>query len=116
MEILILLFLMAVVVPEMIFLKDWADERKIPFDIATLVENKDLKRDIMRDFEHLQKENELQGFEGIKDILINKFDFTPDNDLTTPTMKLKRQQLKKHFENELTSLYKENGVEIPKEK
>jgi len=106
-------FLVAVIVPEPVCLKEWAEAKTIPFDPASLVQNPELKEAILQDFTNLHKENHLQGFEAIKDIIVSKTDFNPENDLTTPTMKLKRPQLKKAFQDQFVSLYKVKGVEIP---
>ena len=53
------------------------------------------------------RKNGLKGFEVIKKIILFKEGFTIENNLITPTLKLKRHNLKKRFNNEILELYKE---------
>jgi len=108
-------FLIAVVVLEPSFISDWAENRKVAFDMIALSQSKELKNAILDDFSHLLRENDLQGFEAIKDIIISNTEFTPDNELCTPTMKIKRPQLKAHFKDQITATYKANGIDLPQQ-
>ena len=47
------------------------------------------------------------GFEISKKIYLAKEPFSIENQLMTPTMKLRRQIAKKYFEKEIEQLYKE---------
>jgi len=48
----------------------------------------------------------LQGFEKLKAVYIATEPFTVENDLLTPTLKLKRSEAAKAFRNEIDELYK----------
>ncbi len=47
----------------------------------------------------------LSGLERIKKVHLTLTAFTPENGLVTPTMKIKRYNIQKHFERELHELY-----------
>lgn len=47
----------------------------------------------------------LQGFELVKAIHTDCVQFTVDNDLMTPTFKLKRAQLQKYYQTQLDLMY-----------
>ena len=70
-------------------------------------ENPELKKEIMRDLEKMGRDAEFKGFEIIKKVYLTNELFTIDNDLLTPTMKLKRHETKKRYITEIQNLYKE---------
>ena len=51
----------------------------------------------------------LKGFEIIKKVHLTAEEFTVDNDLITPSFKLKRPQLKKQFKQTIDKMYKDLG-------
>jgi long-chain acyl-CoA synthetase len=51
------------------------------------------------------KANDFKGFEIIKKIFLFKDEFTIENDLVTPTLKVKRHNAKKFFEKEIEDMY-----------
>lgn len=51
------------------------------------------------------KSNDLKGFEQVKKIFITPEEFTVENDLLTPTFKLKREVAKKKFQKEIDAMY-----------
>lgn len=53
------------------------------------------------------KANQLRGFEFIKKVHLTATPFSVDNDLLTPTFKLKRPQAQKAFSDDLAELYKD---------
>jgi long-chain acyl-CoA synthetase len=60
----------------------------------------------MKDLDHIAERKKLQGFEKIKGIILATDPFTVENDLLTPTLKLKRSEAVKAFRKEIDSLYK----------
>jgi long-chain acyl-CoA synthetase len=48
----------------------------------------------------------LAGFEIAKSVHLITEPFSVDNDLLTPTFKLKRHHAKKHFKTEIANMYK----------
>jgi long-chain acyl-CoA synthetase len=53
----------------------------------------------------LAKSKGLHGFETPKSIYLEAEQFSAENGLTTPTFKLKRQQLRDHYEKEIDDMY-----------
>ena len=53
----------------------------------------------------LAAENKFNSLEKIKHVLLTLDLFTQENDLLTPTMKIKRNIAKKVFEKEIQQLY-----------
>ena len=71
-------------------------------------ENEELKKDILKDLETLGRKADLKGFEIIKKIYLSPEPFTVENDLCTPTMKVRRHIAKKYFANKIKELYNSN--------
>ncbi|KAE9240000.1 hypothetical protein PF002_g9982 [Phytophthora fragariae] len=67
----------------------------------------ELKADITREMERLATEYKLFGFERVKKFHVHSEQFTPENDFATPTFKLKRPLIVKHFSPELEGMYTE---------
>ena len=51
------------------------------------------------------KENDLKGFEQIRAIHLTSEEFTVENDLLTPTFKLKREIARKVYSNQIDEMY-----------
>jgi long-chain acyl-CoA synthetase len=76
-------------------------------NVAQYYNNPELKGEILKDLEKLGRENEFKGFEIIKKVYLTDEMFTIENDLLTPTMKLKRHEAKKRYLTEIKNLYSE---------
>jgi len=59
-------------------------------DAAEVCKDEGFKKEIMADLARLAKENNLSGLEKPKDIFVSIDPFSIDNDMLTPTFKLKR--------------------------
>lgn len=89
-------FLVAMIVAEESGVLAWAKEHKLEEkSFLTLCESEELKTAIKEDFARLMKENGLKGFERIVDFKVLADPWTVENDLLTPTFKLKRVCVKK---------------------
>ncbi|CAG8530024.1 11547_t:CDS:2 [Paraglomus brasilianum] len=53
------------------------------------------------------KQNDLKGFENVKKIYLCSEPFSVQNDLFTPTFKLKRHQAKQRFQSQINAMYAE---------
>ena len=124
--------LVAVVVPDATWLAEVAKREKWDNDVAQKTsqigskthrdwfENmvkqhgSEIKQLIKQDMKQ-NGENGLKGFEKVKDILLESeigellTGFTVEKDLLTPSMKLKRPMLLKHYVDQLKQLYADNG-------
>jgi long-chain acyl-CoA synthetase len=72
---------------------------------AEICQSAKVKEAIMKDIVKLSKENGLQGFEAVKAIHLEASPFSVENDLMTPTFKLKRQKVRDRYEKEIETLY-----------
>ena len=68
-------------------------------------ENEDLKKEIVKELDTFGRKNDLKGFELPKKIHLSKERFTEDNQIVTPTMKIRRHIAKKYFEKEIKKMY-----------
>lgn len=101
--------LVAIVVPDEEVVKQWADECGDEslggLNFQALCKTEALKAAIMKDIETLAKRNGLHGFEIPRAIYLEPEHFTAENGLATPTFKLKRPQLKNHYQRQIDEMY-----------
>lgn len=101
-------FLVAVVVPSkqecVNFLKAKGVEASMD-NIEDHYDNKELVGDILKEMETLGRGSGLKGFEIIKKVHLTKDTFTIENEMLTPTMKLRRNDAKKKFLDVIKKLY-----------
>ncbi|CAG7734013.1 unnamed protein product [Allacma fusca] len=95
----------AVVVPDVETVKEWALENDIPGTLSVLCNDERIKAMIMEDLIQLGKESGLKSFEQVKDIYLHPDPFSVQNGLLTPTLKSKRPQLKAYFKPQLEDMY-----------
>uniref|UniRef100_A0A0B7ANZ2 Long-chain-fatty-acid--CoA ligase n=1 Tax=Arion vulgaris TaxID=1028688 RepID=A0A0B7ANZ2_9EUPU len=100
--------LMAVVVPDVLYLEKWARNAGFPSNIEDFCRHKDAKDTILKDLLAQGKKAKLQSFEQVKDIYLETEMFTVENDLLTPTLKNKRPALRNKYKNIITELYAKN--------
>ena len=60
---------------------------------------------ILMDLEIVGKKGDLKGFELVKKIFLSKEGFTIENNLMTPTLKIKNYEVKKRFQKEIDDMY-----------
>ena len=70
-------------------------------------DDKDLKDEIIKVMDKFGREKNLVGFELPKKIFLTKEPFSIENQIMTPTMKLRRHIAKKIFEKQINELYNE---------
>jgi long-chain acyl-CoA synthetase len=108
-------FAVALVYPELNecieFLKKNKKLDKINYDkinVNDLYGNKIMEKEILNDINIVGKEFGLKGFEIPKKIRIIKEPFSLENNLMTPTLKLKRKNIKDRYNNSIKNLYNED--------
>jgi long-chain acyl-CoA synthetase len=101
--------LVAVVVPDEEVALKWAADSGDPslagLDFKSLCGNNSLHSTIMKEIKRLAKKNGLHGFETPKGVYLESEQFTAENGLTTPTFKLKRQQLRDYYQQQIDEMY-----------
>lgn len=94
--------LMAVVVPEDKLIEEWKKSGISDFKNSRAAEEQILKKLLAQ-----AEEKRLRGFEKIKRVLIDDQEFTVDNGLLTPSMKLQWKALMQKYEPQLLKLINE---------
>jgi len=102
-------YLVAVAVPDEEYLPIWAKQNSTQGDYTSLCANPKVKAAIVADLEKVGKEAKLNGFEFVKSVLLVTTPFSVDNDLMTPTFKLRRVNLLKHYKDAINKMYVEIG-------
>ena len=97
--------LVAIVSPDPDYILQWAKERGLPQDLDALCKDSGVNMSILRSIQEQGRGSKLRGFEMVKAIHLTPEAFTIETGLLTPTMKLKRPQLKALYENALAALY-----------
>ncbi|GAA51602.1 long-chain acyl-CoA synthetase, partial [Clonorchis sinensis] len=72
---------------------------------AEACRQKKLMKLILNDLNKLGAENGLKGFEQVRDLHLSPEPFSIENGLLTPTMKIARPQIRKHFAAQIQALY-----------
>jgi long-chain acyl-CoA synthetase len=70
-------------------------------------EDQDLKDTIIKEMDTFGRQNGLKGFELPKKVYLFKDKFSVENQIITPTMKIRRHIAKKIFEEQINKLYEE---------
>ena len=109
-------YALALVYPELKECIEYLKKNKIMGDInydkitiEDLYKNKEMENEIIKDCNEVGRSFDLKGFELPKKVRIIKEPFTPENNLMTPTLKLKSKSIKTKYINEIKDLY-ENEV------
>lgn len=70
-----------------------------------MLTNAVLLKAVITDFNRLAGENKFNSLEKVKQLHLTLDPFTIENDLLTPTLKIKRNIAKKVFQSEIDDLY-----------
>jgi long-chain acyl-CoA synthetase len=97
--------LVAVVVPDSEFLMPWAEKNGIEGDFAALCQDPTVVEAVLKDVTRIGRESKLFGFEIAKVIKLTPEPFSAENNLLTPTFKLKRHQARQVYQADLDALY-----------
>merc|ERR1739848_379921 len=92
--------LVAIVVPGEEKLLAWAKEKGIAGDYAAVCKTPEANAMLLDELKKTGKAAKLKGFEIVKAV-----QFSVETDLLTPTFKLKRPQLLKHYQSKVDALY-----------
>ena len=94
----------AVVVPDAAEIKEWASKNGAEgADLATLCNNPQLKARVREELEKYSVE--FKGYEKVENFILVPEEFTTDNDMMTPSLKVKRRNVMKKYGDALAALY-----------
>eukprot|EP00923_Selenidium_pygospionis_P031859 GHVN01056304.1.p1 GENE.GHVN01056304.1~~GHVN01056304.1.p1 ORF type:complete len:686 (+),score=98.62 GHVN01056304.1:273-2330(+) len=95
--------LIAIIVPDEAAVKKWSP--KLDYQTACVKQDKALKEAIQKEMEEAAKACSLKGFEKVKDIRLHNEVFSVENDLMTPTFKIKRKPAELRFKKQIDEMY-----------
>jgi long-chain acyl-CoA synthetase len=102
--------LVAIIVPDEENVRSWIKTNQASLATASIDEicrNHALKRAVLCDIQDVSQKSQLQGFEMVQAIHLDPTPFSVENDLMTPTFKLKRQKIRDANINVISELYNE---------
>ncbi|KAE9354244.1 Long chain acyl-CoA synthetase 7, peroxisomal [Phytophthora fragariae] len=100
--------LVGIVVPDPETAEAWAHEKGLSgadASTAKVVGHPEFQKAVLADMARVAKEAKLRGFEFVKTVHFHPEPFSLEQGLITPTFKLKRPQLKAHFQEQIAKLY-----------
>ncbi|MGB8222368.1 MAG: long-chain fatty acid--CoA ligase [Polyangiales bacterium] len=93
----------ALVIPDFEVLKPWAVDKGLSADPAALVKSEEVRALIADEIERLS--SDFKGYEKVRKFYVGEEDFTTENGMLTPTLKLKRRIVQKRYGDAIESLY-----------
>ena len=101
-------FLVAIIVPDFEVLTQWAKSSnlgELAQDLDRLVQSPRVHNLLRDEMAKLARNEGLRGLEQVRRFAVIKEEFTVENDLLTPSMKLKRHNAKIRFKSLIEELY-----------
>lgn len=68
-------------------------------------ESEEVKKELLKALNAYGKQNDLKGFEQIRAVYLTSDEFSVENDILTPTFKLKRETAKKVYKAQIEAMY-----------
>lgn len=99
----------AIIVPDEAVLPRWAAKEGISGSLEELCSNEAVKKAVLAQVTEGGKKSGLKSFEQAKAVYLHASQFTVEEDLLTPTFKLKRAQLRKYFGSQIADMYSTLG-------
>ena len=97
----------AVIVADMAAVQKWAAGLGIDKPPAELLEDSRTRALFRREID--AQSRDWKGYEQVRDFILDADAFTTDNDLLTPTFKLKRRNVTQKYQSKLDALYASNS-------
>ncbi|KAJ4850760.1 Long chain acyl-CoA synthetase 7 peroxisomal [Turnera subulata] len=109
--------LVAVVAVDPDVLRAWAASMGIKYDdLGELCNDPRTRAAVLADMDTTGREAQLRGFEFAKAVTLVPEPFTMENDLLTPTFKIKRPQANTYFSKAISNMYAELATSNPTSK
>ncbi|XP_030646141.1 long-chain-fatty-acid--CoA ligase 6 isoform X2 [Chanos chanos] len=103
-------YLIGIVVPDPEVFSDWAKERGFVGSYEELCQNPDVKKAVLEDMTAVGKEAGLKSFEQVKDLYLHPEMFSVSNGLLTPTLKSRRVDLRRVFQEQIKQMYSKTAI------
>lgn len=101
-------FVVAIIVPDADYAKVWWKDNKGGTEFPGLeiaIKDNDFMEKIKADMKVAEQEEKLNGFEKAKKFHLSPEAFTVENNLLTPTFKLKRKETREKYQSEIDKMY-----------
>lgn len=102
-------YIVSIIVPErdecVSYLKSKGVDDVTMDNVTKYYESNELKEEIMRDIREIGKQYDLKGFEIPRAIHLSPEPFTVENDILSPTLKIKANVAKKIYAKEIAKMY-----------
>ncbi|SBS84239.1 acyl-CoA synthetase, putative [Plasmodium ovale] len=99
--------LVCVICPSTDTMEIWKNDKKLKLSNEEILQLPEFKNDVIEDLTKIGKNDGLKGYEQIKDIFFTLEPFTIENDLLTPTGKIKRHAAHKKYKDEIDKMYEQ---------
>jgi len=96
-------YLVAILVPDRDYTQEWAKDHHKEFNIKKLNQDSDFIKMIKTTTERVNKK--LSQIEQVRKFLLIDEEFTVENNMMTPTLKVRRFKVKEKYESQLEALY-----------
>ena len=81
-------------------------------NVSEMIKSELLRTEIEKDLERLATEAQFNSLEKVKYSILSPEDFTIENEMMTPNLKMVRKQIEKHFKKEIDELYESIPIKI----
>ncbi len=108
--------IIAIVVPDPERLLPWAKVNGIEGGIEQICRDPRTNKQLLKNIVETSKAAKLNSLETVKAIHVEHDPWTPENDFTTPTFKIKRVPLRDRYRPQIDAMYKAIRDAAPKEK
>ncbi|KAM4616710.1 long-chain-fatty-acid--CoA ligase 1 isoform 3-T5 [Polymixia lowei] len=102
--------LIGIVVPDPEVFNDWSKERGFVGSYEELCQNPDVKKAVLEDMTAVGKEAGLKSFEQVKDLHLHPEMFSVANGLLTPTLKSRRVDIRRVFQEQISNMYSKTAT------
>ncbi len=93
----------ALIIPDFEALGDWAKQQGLPTAPEQLVQEPQVRALFQRELDRWSED--FKGYERAKNFALGTTDFSPDNGMLTPTLKLKRREVLKQYGAQIDALF-----------
>ena len=94
----------AVIVPDVEYLEKWADDNSVDSsDLGALLEESKVKELFKTELDRAQ--SSIKHYERVRHFVLDGEEFTPENGMLTPSLKIKRRAVMAKFGTEIDAMY-----------
>tara|TARA_Y100001970_G_scaffold248983_2_gene319073 strand:+ start:2253 stop:3914 length:1662 start_codon:yes stop_codon:yes gene_type:complete len=95
--------LSALIVPDPDFVADWAKQNGKPEDTSSVIEHTEFRKEILSALDRVNED--LSVIEKVRRFVLIAEPFTIENEMMTPSLKIRRHVIKDHYGDSLEALY-----------